>query len=100
MSDVINLDDRRKTKPAVAHVDRVLTVFGREYGLRRTFWSSNPARGWLTVRDARGEMMFARVGDLPDATVVSLIEAWMDGYSVGRKEAARTAARGGTGDIV
>lgn len=98
MSDVINLDDHRKAEPCVLHRDKTLTVFGREYVLTRTCWSGNPAGGWMSVRDASGAMMFVRAGDLPDATVVDLIGAWVDGHGVGRKEAARAAARC-TGDL-
>lgn len=96
---VINISDHRKPKPAVVHVDRVLTVFGREYTLRRTSWGGNPASGWLSVKNSHGEMLFVRVGDLPDAIVADLIGAWVDGYAVGRKEAARDAVRL-TGDIL
>lgn len=44
-------------------------------------------------------MLFVRVGDLPDVMLSELIGVWMDGYGVGRKAAARAAARGYTGDI-
>lgn len=94
---VINLEDRRKREPAVVHVDRVLTVFGREYTVRRS--SLNGRIGWISVKDSRGQMLFVRGGDLPDSIVVDLIGAWVDGYNVGRREAGRAAVRG-MGDIV
>ncbi|TWI70525.1 hypothetical protein QIH77_03240 [Bradyrhizobium diazoefficiens] len=99
MSEVIRLDDHRKApEPAVVHVDRVMTVFGRDYPVRRT--SMNGRVGWFSVRDPRGQMMFVKTGDLQDAQIVDMIGAWVDGYNVGRREAARAAVRGGTGDIV
>ncbi|MHC2844833.1 hypothetical protein [Bradyrhizobium diazoefficiens] len=100
MSDVIKLSDRRKPEPCVVHVDRTLIVLGREYVVRRTSWQGNKNGGWFSVRDADGEMLFVRAGDLPDARIVDLIGAWMDGYGVGRKAAARAAVRGTGGDIV
>jgi len=95
---IINLDSHRKTEPAVVHADRKLTVLGHDYTARRS--SMNGRIGWISVKDARGQMLFVRAGDLPDSVLVDLIGCWMDGYSVGRREAARAAARGTTGDIV
>ncbi|SDG60312.1 hypothetical protein SAMN05216338_1001875 [Bradyrhizobium sp. Rc2d] len=96
---MINIADHRKTEPRVVHRDKPLTVFGREYVVRRTSSSGNPAGGWFSVKDSQGEMLFVRAGDLPDAVIVDLIGAWTDGFGVGRKQAAKAAARG-TGDIV
>lgn len=96
---VINIADHRKSEPGVVHVDRSLKVFGREYLVRRTSWQANKNGGWLSVRDSAGEMIFVRAGDLPDARIVDLIGAWVDGYGVGKKAAARAAVRF-TGDIV
>lgn len=95
---VIQLDDRPKSKPMVTHADRTLTVFGREYVVRRSTWGHNKNGGWFGVRDSDGRMLFVRGGDLPDSVISDLIGAWMDGYGVGRKEAARAAVRG-KGDI-
>ncbi|WP_256805781.1 hypothetical protein [Bradyrhizobium sp. Bra64] len=100
MSDVINLDKPSQAGGCRRSCDRTLTVFGREYSIRRSFFSSNPKSGWFSVRNAAGEIMFVRSGDLPDAMIVELIGCWIDGYGVGRKEAAKAAARGYTGDIV
>jgi hypothetical protein len=97
-ADLIKLDDHRKPKPGVVHNERTLTVLDREYTVRRTAWSSNPAGGWFTVRHEAGVMLFVRAGDMPDAVIRDLIMAWMDGYGVGRREAARDAASG-TGEI-
>ena len=92
MSNIVNLNDlRSKPEPAVVHADRVMTVFGREYTVRRS--SMNGRIGWFSVRDGEGQMMFVRAGDLPDSQIADLIGAWADGYSVGRKEAARAAVR-------
>lgn len=97
MSDVIKLDDHRKPEPCVVHNDRAVTVWDREYNVRRTAWSGNPAGGWFTVRDAGGQMMFVRAGDLPDPYIRDLIMAWLDGNGVGRRHAL--AAKGYTGEI-
>lgn len=94
---IINLEDHRKREPAVVHADRVMTVFGREYAVRRSSMNGRP--GWFSVRDDAGQMMFVRAGDLPDSLIFDLIGAWADGYPVGRKEAARAAVRL-KGDIV
>ncbi|QOZ66389.1 MULTISPECIES: hypothetical protein [Bradyrhizobium] len=97
---IINFADRRKTEPCVVDVDRTLVVHGREYTLRRSSWRGNKTGGWVGVRDSEGRMMFVRGGNPPDSLIVELIGAWVDGYGVGRKEAAKAAARGYTGDIV
>ena len=96
---IIQLDDHRTTKSRVTHQDRTLTVFGHEYVTRRHAWDGRKTGGWISVRNAAGEMLFVRAGDMPDSQLVDMIGCWMDGYSVGRKEAARAAVRG-TGDIV
>ncbi|MCS3893461.1 hypothetical protein M2171_002594 [Bradyrhizobium japonicum USDA 38] len=98
MSDVIRLSDHRSKPETVAHRDRALKVLDCEYIVRRTSWVGNPAGGWFTVRDSRGEMMFMRAGDLPDSYISDLIMAWLDGRAVGRKQVL--AAKGYTGDIV
>ena len=97
---IIHLDDHRTTKSRVTHQDRTLTVFGHEYSVRRHAWDGRKTGGWISVRNAGGEMLFVRPGELPDAVIADLIGAWMDGYGVGRKEAAKAPARGYTGDIV
>ncbi|MCS3893433.1 hypothetical protein M2171_002566 [Bradyrhizobium japonicum USDA 38] len=96
--DVINLADRRpKPKPGVVHKDRTVTVWDRQFTVRRTAWSENKLGGWFTVRDASGTMLFMRAGDLPDDQIVNMIMAWIDGNSVGRRHAL--AAKGYVGDI-
>ena len=98
---VIRLDDHRKApEPKTVHVDRTLTVFGREYTVTRSTWGNNKNGGWVRVRDGAGQMLCVRGGDVPDAQLVDMIGCWVDGYGVGRKEAATAAARGYTGDIV
>ncbi|MHC2576575.1 hypothetical protein ACVI1J_001713 [Bradyrhizobium diazoefficiens] len=97
---VIRLDDHRKApEPKTVHVDRTLTVFGREYTIRRSTWGNNKIGGWVSARDRAGQILFVRGGDVADSVLVEMIGCWMDGYSVGKKEAARAAVRG-TGDIV
>lgn len=96
---VINIADHRNTELGVVHVDRTLTVFGREYLVKRTTWQGNKNAGWFSVRNTDGEMLFVRAGDLPDDRIVDLIGAWVDGYGVGKKAAARAAVCF-TGDIV
>ncbi|PDT88779.1 hypothetical protein CO669_18635 [Bradyrhizobium sp. Y36] len=96
----INIADRRRTKSPVTHQDRKLKVSGREYTVRRSAWEGRAIGGWISVRDDKDEPLFVRGGDLPDAMIAELIAAWSDGYNVGRREAARAAARRYTGDIV
>lgn len=98
MTKVIHLDDHRKPEPCVVHRDSEMTVFGRTFTVRRTAWSGNPAGGWFTVRDDNGEMLFVRAGEMADVMVRELVMAWVDGFGVGRRQAAKAAARG-TGDI-
>lgn len=98
MSEVINIADHHKPEPCVVHVDRTLVVFGREYTVRRSSWQGNKNGGWFGVRDGARQMLFVRGGDLPDSVIVDMISCWVDGYGVGRKEAARAAVRG-AGDI-
>jgi hypothetical protein len=72
MSEVIQLDERRKPKSDVIHRDRVLHVLGREFTVRHTTWHGT-GHGWFTVRDDAGSVIFVKLANFPEALIPDLI---------------------------
>ncbi len=89
MADVIDLDSRRRPDDVgcnLVKTEKIITVLGSNYTvctLRGT-----TGRGWFSVRDSNGRMLFVRLLGFPEKLIPDLIMTWLDGRKVGRSDAA------------
>ncbi|EIG62900.1 hypothetical protein [Bradyrhizobium sp. WSM1253] len=99
MAEIIDLDSRRDPGDVgcnLVKTEKVITVLGSDYVVRPL--RGTTGRGWFSVRDSNDKMLFVRMIGFPEALIPDLIMTWLDGRSVGRRDAAnawKTPATGG-----
>jgi hypothetical protein len=98
-AEIIDLDSRRDPGDVgcnLVKTERTITVLGSDYVVRTS--RGTTGRGWFSVRDSNGRMLFVRLLGFPDALIPDLVMAWLDGRKVGRSDAAyawKTPSTGG-----
>ena len=98
MSNVIDLDshrDKRDDGCTLRRTERTIKVLGSHYTVITLRGSTG--RGWFSVRDDQGRIIFVRLLGFPEDLIGDLIVAWLDGRSVGRQDGINAWRKPSTG---
>jgi hypothetical protein len=88
-AEIIDLESHRSPDDVGCNLiktEKVITVLGSSYTVRTLRGTSG--RGWFSVRDANNKMLFVRLPGFPEELIPDLVMTWLDGRSVGRRDAA------------